>query len=207
VSYLQNIASLTTDNGGGLIDLRIIRKADVLAIPEPVNGVVYGPITFKPGVTGFVVWKATLDTSSVESRGQTTREGEKKDTRLKVTLPKDSPALRTMLEQATADEFICLYTDGSGQQKVVGLLHAPLRFTYNHNTGARLADGNFYEGTFYCEGPDNTYFYSGTAGTPPTGPANVVWYHNDVAQAVITPGNELRTYSDFGFTEFFTQTP
>jgi hypothetical protein len=207
VSYLQNIQSLTTDNLGGLITVKVIRKADVLSIPDPVRGVVYGNITFKPGVTGFVTWAATLETPSLESRGSKTREGERKDNRLRVQIPKDKPELRYMLEQATKDEFILLFTDGSGQQKLAGLLHTPFRFTFDHNTGSRFADGNFYTGLFYFEGPDNTYFYNGTAGLPPTGPASSVVYFNDAPIAILTAGQELRLYSDFGFTNFFTSTP
>lgn len=207
VSYLQNINSLYSDNLGGLIDLKIIRKADVLSIPEPVGDTVYGTIAFKAGVTGFSIWKATYNSAGVESRGQRTREGEKKDTRLKVLLPKDAPGIRYMLEQATADEFILLFTDGNGKQKIAGLLHTPLRFSFDHRSGSSNADGNFYEGVFFYEGPDNTYFYSGSAGTPPIGPANSIVYFNDVAIGVLSPGQEFRIYSDFGFTEFYTTTP
>ena len=207
VSYLQNISSLYNDNLGGLIDLKVVRKADVLSIPDPVNGVVYGNITFKPGITGFVVWAATLDTANMESRGGRTREGERKDNRLRVQIPKDNAALRFMLEQATKDEFILLYKDAAGNQKLAGLLHAPMRFTFDHSSGSSFADGNFFTGLFYFEGPDNTYFYNGTAGSPPVGPAPVVVYYNDAAIAVLTAGQELRLYSDFGFTNFFTTTP
>jgi len=204
VSYLQNINSLYSDNLGGLIDLKVISKRDVLSIPDPVNGQVYGVITFKPGVTGFNTWKATLDTPNLQSRGQQTREGEKKDTRLRVVIPKDQPAIRAMLELATQDEFILLYTDGSGQQKLVGQLHAPMRFSFDHNTGSRFADGNFYEGVFYYEGPDNTFFYNGTAGTPPVGAAPAVVRFNGAVIGLLQPGEEFNITSNYSLTEYFT---
>lgn len=205
MGYLQNIEWLSGhDNLGGLIDLKVIRKSDVLSIPDPINGEVYGNITFKPGVTGFSTWKATLESPNLQSRGLQTREGEKKETRLRVVIPKDIRAIRAMLELATQDEFILLYTDGSGQQKLVGQLHAPMRFSFDHNTGTRFSDGNFYEGVFYYNGPDNTFFYSGTGGSSPVGAAPAIVRFNGSVIGLLQPGEELNITSDYSLTEYFT---
>jgi hypothetical protein len=203
MSYLQNISALTSDNGGGVIELKVVRAADVLQIPTPVGDSVFGTITFKPGISGFNSWRATYNSAGMQARGQRTREGEKKENRLRILIPKDSPGIRQMLEQATEDEFIIIYTDGNGKQKLSGQLHAPMRFTFDHNTGSTAADGNFYEGTFFYEGPDNTFFYSGSAGTQPVGPANSIVNFNGSPLAVLSPGQTLNIVSDFGITSFF----
>ena len=203
MSYLLSIPAHKGDNLGSILSLKVIRKADVEAIPNPVGSTIYGTVTFKAGITGFNLWNATADTAAVEARGSETREGSKKNIVIKFSLPKDTPGLRQMLEQATADEFIVVYNDGSGQQKIAGHLHAPMRFTFSHNTGSRFADGNFYDCQFFFEGPDNTWFYSGSVGTPPTGPANSVVNFNGSPVAVLAPGQTLNITSDFGFTSFF----
>ncbi|MCZ8353949.1 MAG: hypothetical protein O9340_04390 [Cyclobacteriaceae bacterium] len=207
MSYLKNIDRLSRkDNLGGLIDLKVCRKSEIESLPDAVNGVVYGSIVLKAGAVGFVTWQATLETPNVQSRGQRTREGEAKRTQLRLNIPVDSAEVHQQLEQATQDEFILLYTDAGGRTKIAGTLDAPFLFTFDHDTGSRMADGNFFNASFFYDGPDNIYFYNGAALPPPTA-GNAVVYFNDAPIAVLAPGQELRIYSEFGFTNFFTTTP
>lgn len=207
MSYLKNIDRLSRkDNLGGLIDLKVCRKSEIESLPDAVNGVVSGSIVLKAGAVGFVTWHATLETPNLQSRGQRTREGEAKRTQLRLNIPVDSADVHQQLEQATQDEFILLYTDAGGRTKIAGTLDAPFLFTFDHDSGSRIADGNFFNASFFYDGPDNIFFYSGAALPAPTTGSAVV-YFNDAPIAVLTPGQELRIYSEFGFTNFFTTTP
>ncbi|MCZ8021205.1 MAG: hypothetical protein O9302_00300 [Cyclobacteriaceae bacterium] len=208
MSYLKNIARLSRkDNLGGLVDLRVCRKSDIASLPDAVNGAVYGNIVLKPGAIGFVNWQATMETPNMQSRGQRSREGESKRNQLRLSIPVDNPEVRQQLELATGDEFILLFTDSLGKQKIGGTLDAPFLFTFDHDSGSRMADGSFYNASFFYDGPDNIFFYNGTDPAPPATVGSAVVYFNDAPIAVLTAGQELRIYSEFGFTNFFTTTP
>lgn len=171
-------------------------------MPKPVNGIVYGPPTFKPG-TAFIVWDVTIETGRMQSTDSPGRDGNKKVNRLSLLVPKSKADLSHMFRLMENDEFIVLYVE-NGRQKIFGQLHAPAQFTSRHDTGSAFADRNAYECQFYYEGPDNIFFYNGTSGTPPVGTAPAIVQFNGVPIASLTPGQVFNIQSEFGFTNFFT---
>jgi hypothetical protein len=207
VSYLQNISRFSAaDNLGGLIEIQVARKAEISAIPDPVNGVVYGNITFI-GDAGFVTWAVTHDTPGTDSNSRQSREGTSKTNRLKFSVPKDRAAVRLMFEQATEDELIILYKDANGKQKLFGLLEFPVKFRFNHSSGSTHAGKNGYDCEFYFEGPENMFEYDGTVTAAPAGPAPAVVKFNGLPIASLAPGEVLDIFSDYSFTEYFTTAP
>lgn len=169
----------------------------------PVNGIVYGTITFLPE-KGFATWYVTHETAATESTARQSREGTSKSNTLKFSIPKDQPALRAMFDKACDDEFIVLYKDANGKQKVFGLPDAPVKFRYTHASGSATSSANAYEGEFYYEGPENMHFYNGTVTSAPAGTAPAVVRFNGVAIAVLQPGETLNITSEYSFTEYFT---
>jgi hypothetical protein len=201
VSYLTNVDPHTGDNLAGLIELRIIRAAEVSAIPAPVGGTVYGTITVLPG-TGFVRWYATLETPRISTQTNQNREGQTKRNSLPFIIPKDRPDLRTILERMTEDEFILLFRYPSGTQKLFGQKHAPVKFSFDHDSGAEFSNRNGYECRFFYNGPDNIFFYPGTVTPAPAGPAPAIVNLNGNFLAQLLPGQTLNIDSDFDFTDF-----
>lgn len=183
---------------GGIVDIQVARKHDVLTIPDPVEGVVYGDITFKPG-TGFVQWQVTQQSAGIRSNSRTTREGPSKSNQLPLRIPKDRALVRRMLDLAENDEFIVLFKYPTSKLKLFGLLDAPVRFEYDHDGGTNFADGNFYNARFYFEGPDNTYFYEGAIATPPPGASPAVVRVNGEVVASLLPGESINFDTDFDF--------
>lgn len=187
--------------------MQIARKADIATMQEPSNGTIYGNITFNAGA-GWVPWEVTL-TPRLSSTDQLTREGLNMGKSVDFIIAKDRPGLRHMLQLMERDEFILLIKDGSGRNKIVGQLHAPMRFSFRHDTG-QLGDRNQYQCRFYFTGPDNEYFYNGTVAEPPVGPPPclVKWKYPGQTDeqaalvAVLTPGTTMIITSEFGYQDF-----
>ncbi|HTF19349.1 MAG TPA: hypothetical protein VK658_14815 [Chryseolinea sp.] len=205
MAYLQNISRFSAnDNIGGIITLRVIRKDDVETFPEPSNGIVYGDIVPKAG-RAFVVWSAILESSSTKSATKATREGASKQNTLPFLLPKDRAAIKPQLDLAAEDEFIVLFTDANGTNKIFGSLETPVRFEYDHDSGKSFENLNAYDCRFYYpDGPDNFFHYNGSLSAPPVGTAPAVVKYNGVAIASLAPGEVFNIISEFGFTNFYT---
>jgi hypothetical protein len=200
VSYITPIRRLTGDNLAGLLQLQVCRAADIVSIPEPVNNVVYGNIVFAAGA-GMAVWDVTLESPKIESRKSVTKEGTTTANTLPFSIPKDTAAIGDMLKRMEQDEFIVLFKYSNGDQKIFGLKHAPVRFSYDHDSGDSFSSKNAYDCRFFYQGPDNIFFYPGTGGVAPTGPAPVVVLLNGQPWFSANPGQTVNVQSDFDFTD------
>jgi hypothetical protein len=203
MSYLTSIARLSqADNLGGILTIQVARKVDIESMSDPVDGVVFGDITFFPGA-GFVTWEVTGESPNANSRSRTSREGASKDNRLSFTVPKDRPELRRMFERAEEDELVVLYKYANGKQRIFGLLDAPVQFRFDHESGGSHSDLNHYRCEFYYDGPDNMFEYNGLISAAPAGAAPAVVKYNGVSIASLSPGEVLNITSEFGLTNFY----
>jgi hypothetical protein len=116
MSYLIPITSLSADNLGGVLSIQVARKIDISAIPDPVDGVVTGAVTFFPE-KGFVNWVTIGESAGNSSASRASREGSSRNNRLPFRVAKDRATLRTMFVLAEEDEFIVLFTDANGKKK------------------------------------------------------------------------------------------
>jgi hypothetical protein len=199
VSYLQNIDSFSGDNMGSLLELRVIRKDDVSAIPDPVDGVIYGDITLNAGKS-LVTWNVTRSTPRHRSSNKGSMEGDYEEASLNFVIPKDQPAIRRMLQLAQEDEHIVLYKDANGQWKLFGSLDDPVRFRFSHDSGGSHSQRNAYSCEFYSEGAANTWFYDGSIPSPPVGtPPAIVRKSDGTILASLSPGQTFTITSGFSF--------
>lgn len=202
-NYLQDILRLNGgDNVSGIVAIQLARKADFVSIPAPVGGTIYNNIVFKSG-SSWNTWQVTLETPRITTRENTTREGSSKRKTLEFSIPKDRDTIRNMLALAERDEFIVLFKDANGKQKIFGSLQAPVRFEFGHDSGAQRGERNAYSCRFFYDGPDNEFFYNGTISAPVAGPAPAVVNFNGVPIASLAPGQTLNISSDFAFSSYF----
>lgn len=202
MGYLKAIKRLSQeDNTGGLIQLKVCRKADIVSIPAPVGGEIFGNIVLNDGAA-FLQWDVTLSTSRLQRPTTITTEGATKKPTLNFSIPKDRSDLIDMFNLMEEDEFIVLFTE-NGRQKIFGLLEKPVRFTANHDTGADIGDKNAYSCQFYYSGPNNIFYYSGTGGVAPAGPAPAIVKFNGEAIASLAPGETLNIDSDYSLADYF----
>lgn len=199
MSYLTSISRLSqADNIGGILTIQVARKVDIESMSDPVDGVVYGDITFFPGA-GFATWDVTGESASAQSRSRTSREGPSKGNRLPFVVPRDRPELRRMFELGEEDEFIVVYKYPNGKQRIFGLIDAPVRFRFDHDSGGSHADLNHYSCEFFYDGPDNMFEYQGAISTAPGGAAPATVTVNGLAVASLQPGETINFDTDFDF--------
>jgi hypothetical protein len=161
VTYLKNIVRLSgSQNLGGINAIRVARKADIVSIPDPVDGVVYGDIEFLAG-RSFVKWDATIQSRGSNSEGKASKEGTSRGNLVKLSIPKTRADLDLMFSKASDDELIVLFTDNNGRNYIFGLLHAPVKFRYNNSTAIEHSGKNGYECELYYDGPQNIFEYNG----------------------------------------------
>lgn len=185
---------------GGVITLYVCRVDDVESIPDPVAKTIPGDIVFKAGA-GFSRWDVTIETPRTKSTSRSSREGAAKSNSLTFFVPRDRQEVASMLDIAEDDALIAVYRDSNGNYKLFGTLDRPLTFRYDHDSGQRFADGNFYTCTFSFDGPDNIYFYSGTIEEQPAGTAPaIVQFTTGEVIASLNPSDELNVSSDFAHT-------
>ncbi len=212
MGYLSNINRFSVaDNIGGILDIQVARKSDILNIPAPVAGIVYGDITFT-GDAGFVTWQVTANTPGTNSNSKQSNQGTSKGNRLKFSVPKDRASLRTMFELASEDELIVLYQDANGQQKIFGLLESPVQFRFSHASGDNPGSKNGYDCEFYFDGPENMFEYNGAVAVAPAGPAPAVIKFGTTAETAVAiaslqPGEVLTILSDYSLASYFTTVP
>lgn len=204
MSYLQNISRLSQlDNLAGLTTVQVIRKADLTNIPAPIQGTIYGALTYAPGA-GFVSWQCKLETPRITTEETGSRDGSSKRNTLRLVIPKDRADLRFLFSQMVKDEFIIIFTE-NGKQKIFGQLHSPVRFTWGHDSGASFDQLNSYECQFFYQGPDNVFFYDGDTEAT-TGPAPAIVRFNGTVIATLQPGETLNITSDYSYTDYFVST-
>lgn len=205
MSYLQEISRLSERNIGGIIKIQVVRAADVLTFPDPVNGVIYGDITFPAG-KGFTTWFATSQSARIFSEDRQSQEGPFKFNKLPFTVAKDKPGVKQQLNRALDDEFIVLFMDANGSTKIFGTPDHPVRFEFSHDSGDAHTARNAYSCQFVAEGPDNVYFYEGNIAAPTSGGSPVIleWYDGATVTTIASaqPGDTIRINSRFVFDDF-----
>jgi len=183
---------------GGIINLQVARVADIVSLPDPVNGIIYGDITFQAG-KGWVTWRATRGNSKFTGAGENTTEGPSKKNTLDFVFPKDQSGLRRMLQLAEDDQFIVLYIDANGKQKIFGTRDLPAYFSFSQDTGDSTSARNAFSCRFYSEGPDNSYFYNGEISVAPGGSAPALVKVGSTVLAQLYPGDVFTITSGFTF--------
>lgn len=208
MTYLSNIKRLNlTGNLGGLVTLMVARKSSISNIPVPVNGIIYGDITFIDDA-GFVSWEVTTQSAGIGSRGELIREGLKNSKSLPFKLPKMRGDLFAQLELASQDEFIVLIKNANGKQFLFGSLEKPVLFEFDEDSGTNHSDLNHYSCRFNYIGPNNMFEYQGDIPVAPAGPAPAVVKigptpETAVAVRSLAPGEELIILTDYDYSIYF----
>lgn len=185
---------------GGILTIDVVRAADVVSIPEPVNGAIYDDVELQPGA-GFSRWLVGYQSAGFSGKSKTSREGVSKDNEVRFFIPLDRQAVRTMLERAEDDEFIIIYRYATGPRKIFGTKDFPVLFQFDHDSGSAPTDQNGNNCKFYYSGPENSTFYNGAIASAAPGTApSIVRYSTGEIIATLSPTDILVVNSDFAHT-------
>lgn len=165
MSYLKSIPHLEDENISGLTAISLVRVPDLASFPNSYDGIATEPIVFKQG-KDWVRWMATYKTSSFSRRSQDTLEGIQTNQELPFIIPRNSPAITSMLRLAERDEFIVLFSDANFQDFLWGNPQKPVRFLFDQTSG-NGSGRNQYACSLYSESSENILTYPGTFGSEP----------------------------------------
>lgn len=198
IDYLDVITRFTGENLGSLIKIRVCRTQDITAFPDPVNDIIYGDIQFLEG-KGWREWVVSSQSGRMKSTSDKSTEGTLRKNSLPFIIARDRAGIRRMLTLASEDEFIVQFTDSNGNEKIFGNLSQPVQFKYNRDTGGKFSALNYYDCEFYCDGPDNEFFYEGEIAIAPPGLAPALVRVNGIVVAILVPGEVVDFETDFDF--------
>lgn len=201
MTYLSEIARLTSSNIGGVVELKVARVDDIASMPNPDDDTIYGDINFKTG-GGWHSWWPTSQTIGVSSQNADGMEGDYKMNSMPFIISKDRQGIKAMLDKAEQDDFIVLFKDGNGNPKIFGTIDRPVKFSFSQSTPEAHSSRNAYSCQFTYSGPDNIYFYDGAVPAAPSGPAPVVLKWNGVTIGTAQPGDTINIISEFVYDDF-----
>jgi hypothetical protein len=199
MSYITPISTIQTDNGSGLLQLRIARAKDVETYPRIIGGKLVGDVVFRPG-TGFVPWEVIFSTSSFSHSGLDSMEGVSKEQRLPFTLA-SAKTQELLLDRMERDQFILYYLDGNLKPVIFGTPDRPVLFRYSHSTGNIRSGRNEYVCEFYSRAKENRAVYEGNI---PVFTPLLIIRSGDINGEIIAQlgeGDTINLDADFAFTE------
>ena len=199
MSYVTPISTIQTDNGSGILQLRIARARDIQSFPRIIGGKLIGDIVFKPG-TGFVPWEVIFSTSSFSNSSLDSMEGVSKDQRLPFTLA-SAKTQELLLDRMERDQFILYYLDGNLKPVVFGTPERPVLFRYSHSTGNIRSGRNEYSCEFFSRAKENRAIYQGVIAPFVQKLLIVSGDINGEVIAELGEGEVFNLDGDFAFTE------
>lgn len=131
---MQNFPTVTGDNMGGLAIFYFIPFENVEDIPEHSNYVIDQDIDIASG-TSWNKGLAEINSLKFQEKYKETSQGVHCEKKLEGFLPGDSSTIIDLFEEMNNKFFILRATDADGNEKVVGTIEEPLKFTASFATG------------------------------------------------------------------------
>ncbi|WP_375418134.1 hypothetical protein [uncultured Hymenobacter sp.] len=163
------ITSIVLDdcpNPGGLTDLHVIRRRDILTFPEPDADKVTlsTAIVPKPGC-GFVPWEFAADSGEVNHKSSGDAGNQSIAHDLGVYVPRGSASTDAVVQAALNGDFVVIGRDSNGYQRVVGDKRRGVKFEHDYKSGKKGTDKNGTDFKFAGEGFTHVPYYY-TAAIP-----------------------------------------
>lgn len=160
----EALAKLNGDpNIPGLSQVLYIDVRDVVSVPRPdADRIIQSDITLEAGAA----WKAlpcTQDTVGYTEGMERNTQGETTTQRITGSLPKATPLRVNELNRMKSGRYLVLGKDMDGQQRLLGTLKNPARFSWSHSTGNGQDDGNKFDITFSAQHRDSAPYYQADA--------------------------------------------
>jgi hypothetical protein len=176
VTPIESIVLDDCPNPGGLTDLHVIRRRDILTFPDADedNVTISKPIVPKPGA-GFVPWEFAQDSGEINhgSSGDAGTKSIKHE--LNTYVPRGSAETDAVIQSALNGDFVVIGRDSNGNQRIAGDKRRGVTFDHDYKSGKKGTDKNGTDFKFAGEGFTHVPYYY-TAAIPLK------------AAAVVTPG-------------------
>lgn len=153
-------------NPGGLTDLHVIRRRDILTFPDADADevTVSTAIVPKPGC-GFVPWDFAQDTGEVNHKSTGDVGTQSITQELNVYVPRGSAATDAVIQAALNGDFVVAGRDSNGNLRLCGDKRRGVKFEHDYKSGKKGTDKNGADFKFSGEGFTHVPYYY-TAALP-----------------------------------------
>jgi len=153
-------------NPGGLTDLHVIRRRDILTFPEvDEDGVTISTaLVPKPGC-GFVPWDFATDTGEINHKSAGDVGTQSVGQELNVYIPRGEAKTDAVIQKALNGDFVVAGRDSNGNLRLCGDKYRGVKFDYDYKSGKKGTDKNGADFKFSGEGFTHVPYYY-TAALP-----------------------------------------
>ena len=204
---MRNINRNTGDNWGVLEKFYFTAPESIVGIPAAKAGVIKDNIQMALGTTWYA-FGVTPRTLSYQEPFSPDRNGGRFKMQLKGFIAKETPEIKTELDQLYGRPVVLLYKEYNGFFKLVGSKEHYLELELDLDTGGDPASRNGISFSFKGDNTREAYFYEGAftvsqegVVAPPPPPEQVVTIRRGDGQVVakLLPGQTFEIISGFSW--------
>lgn len=153
-------------NPGGLTDLFVIRRRDIVTFPAPgADGVTISTAIVPKDGAGFVAWGFASDTGEVNHKSGGDAGNQSITHELNTYVPRGSAETDAVVAKALNGDFVIIGRDSNGNLRIAGDKNRGVKFDYDYKSGKKGTDKNGADFKFAGEGFTHPPFYY-TAAIP-----------------------------------------
>jgi hypothetical protein len=163
---IEAIVADDCPNPGGLTDLHVIRRRDILTFPEvDEDGVTIATALIPKPSTGFVPWDFAQDSGEVNHKSSGDAGTQSIAHELNVYVPRGSAATDSVVQAALNGDFVVIGRDSNGNLRICGDKRRGVKFEHDYKSGKKGTDKNGTDFKFSGEGFTHVPYYY-TAAIP-----------------------------------------
>ncbi|MCC2546424.1 hypothetical protein LJY25_08205 [Hymenobacter sp. BT175] len=153
-------------NPGGLTDLHVIRRRDIMTFPEPsADGVTIATAIVPKAGEGFVKWEFASDTGDLNHKSGGDQGNQSITHEINTYVPRGIATIDAVINAAINGDFVVIGTDSNGNLRILGDKRRGVKFDYDYKSGKKGTDKNGTDFKFTGEGFTHVPFYY-TAAIP-----------------------------------------
>ncbi|GEM_PF-1573129 len=166
VTPIEAIVLDDCPNPGGLTDLHVIRRRDILTFPEvDADGVTISTAIVPKPDAGFVPWEFAQDSGEVNHKSSGDAGTQSISHELNVYVPRGSAETDAVIQSALNGDFVVIGRDSNGNQRIAGDKRRGVKFEHDYKSGKKGTDKNGTDFKFAGEGFTHVPYYY-TAAIP-----------------------------------------
>lgn len=154
-------------NAGGLTDLHVIRRRDLLTFPaaDEADGVTISTALVPMTGEGFVKWGFATDTGDVNHKSEGDAGNQSITQELNTYIPRGVATIDSVINAAINGDFVVIGTDSNGNRRILGDKRRGVTFNYDYKSGKKGNDKNGTDFKFSGQGFTHVPYYY-TAAIP-----------------------------------------
>jgi hypothetical protein len=154
-------------NPGGLTDLHVIRRRNILTFPEPddADGLTISTSIVPKAGEGFSKWDFATDTGDLNHKSGGDAGNQSITHEINTYVPRGVVTIDAIINAAINGDFVVIGTDSLGNRRILGDKRRGVKFDYDYKSGKKGNDKNGTDFKFSGEGFAHLPYYY-TAAIP-----------------------------------------